>query len=185
MFEIAHHKPTKCLFLQYLQLVPGKFLVNKALSICQLHITLFFLRIFRKAKMPHYTWRYQPHIYRAFGMIAAGIILLRSRLESMPDCGHTVCWPSIGRFQQLFSLARQAYARLLQTGVLMMRTEQHADLNLTFLCPSDWPGFRADFLRVLFSLKHRKISRKPPDRTLFFLRESQVARNSGDSSFWP
>ena len=29
MFEMAHHKPTKCLFLQYLQLVPAKFLGKK------------------------------------------------------------------------------------------------------------------------------------------------------------
>ena len=63
MFEMAHHKPTKCLLLRYLQLVPAKFLVNKAFSICRLHFTLFFLGVFRKPKMPHYTWRYQPHVY--------------------------------------------------------------------------------------------------------------------------
>ena len=50
MFEMAHHKPTKCLFLQYLQLVPAKFLVNKALPICQLHFTLFFSGNFPEAK---------------------------------------------------------------------------------------------------------------------------------------
>ena len=42
MFEMAHHKPTKCLFLQYLQLVPAKFLVDNASPNCELHFTLFF-----------------------------------------------------------------------------------------------------------------------------------------------
>ena len=35
----------------------------------------------------------------------------------------------------------------------------------------------------LLRLKHRKISRKPPERAPFFLRESRVARNPGDSPF--
>ena len=43
MFEIAHHKPTKSLFLQYLQLVPAKFLGNKAFRICEHHFALRFL----------------------------------------------------------------------------------------------------------------------------------------------
>ena len=43
MFEMAHHKPTKSLILQYLQLVPAKFLGNKAFRICELHFALCFL----------------------------------------------------------------------------------------------------------------------------------------------
>ena len=43
MFEMAHHKPTKSLFLQYLQLVPAKLLGNKAFRICELHFALGFL----------------------------------------------------------------------------------------------------------------------------------------------
>ena len=53
MFEMAHHKPTKMLVLQYLQLVPAKFLVNKAFPICRLHFTFFFLGIFLEAKKCH------------------------------------------------------------------------------------------------------------------------------------
>ena len=49
MFEIAHHKATKWLFLQYLQLVPAKVLVNKAFPICQLHFTLLFSGNFPEA----------------------------------------------------------------------------------------------------------------------------------------
>ena len=63
MFEMAHHKPTKSLFLQYLQLVPAKFLGNKAFRICELHFALRFLWFFRKPKLPHRPWRYHPHIY--------------------------------------------------------------------------------------------------------------------------
>ena len=54
---------TKCLFLQCLQLVPAEFLVNKAFHICELHFALRFLWFFWKPKLPHCTWRYQPHIY--------------------------------------------------------------------------------------------------------------------------
>ena len=54
-YYLRHHQPTKFLFLQYLQLVPAKFLVNRAFPICQLHFTLFFLRISRKPKMPNNT----------------------------------------------------------------------------------------------------------------------------------
>ena len=53
MFEMAHHKPTKSLFLQYLQLVPAKLLGNKAFRICELHFALTFSVIFRKPKLPH------------------------------------------------------------------------------------------------------------------------------------
>ena len=47
MFEMAHHKPTKSLFLQYFQLVPAKFLGNKALRFSELHFALRFLWFFR------------------------------------------------------------------------------------------------------------------------------------------
>ena len=43
MFEMAHHKPTKSFFLQYLQLVPAKFVGNKAFRICEHHFALRFL----------------------------------------------------------------------------------------------------------------------------------------------
>ena len=43
MFEMMHHKPTKCLFLQCLKLVPANILGNKAFRICKLHFTLRFL----------------------------------------------------------------------------------------------------------------------------------------------
>ena len=42
LFEMAHHKLTKSLFLQYLQLVSAKFLGNKAFCICELHFALRF-----------------------------------------------------------------------------------------------------------------------------------------------
>ena len=48
-------------FLQCFQLVPAKFLVSKASHICELHFALRFLAFIRKPKLPHYTWRYQPH----------------------------------------------------------------------------------------------------------------------------
>ena len=40
---MTHHKPTKCLFLQHLQLDPPKILGNRAFQIYELHFTLCFL----------------------------------------------------------------------------------------------------------------------------------------------
>ena len=51
MFEMAHHKATKSLFLQYLQLVRAKFRGNKAFRICELHFALRFLSFFPEAKI--------------------------------------------------------------------------------------------------------------------------------------
>ena len=60
MFEMAHHKPRKCLFLQCLQLVPAKFLVNKKYHICELHFALRFLEFLRK---PKFATLYLKHTY--------------------------------------------------------------------------------------------------------------------------
>ena len=67
----------KMLVLQYLQLVPAKFLVNRAFPICQLHFTLFFLGIFRKPKITHSTWRYQPHVCGTFRVYVAILAFFR------------------------------------------------------------------------------------------------------------
>ena len=62
MFEMAHHKPTKCLFLQYLQLVPAKFLVNKAfLSVNS--ISHYFFWEFSGSKKCHIVPEGTNHIY--------------------------------------------------------------------------------------------------------------------------
>ena len=91
MFEMAHHKPTKFLFLQYLKLVPAKFLGNKAFHICELHFALRFLSFFRKPKLPHRPWRYHPHIYI---YIYIYMLLQRKKANSLvPAICFPIAWP--------------------------------------------------------------------------------------------
>ena len=72
MSEMTHHTPTKCLFLQCLQLVPANILWHNRAHICKLHFALRFLWFFRKPNLPHCTWRYHPYIY--IYMHAAGCL---------------------------------------------------------------------------------------------------------------
>ena len=64
-YSVLHHKPTKCLFWLYLQMVPAKFLVNKTFHICELHFALRFLGFNPEAKLATFFLKV-PTTYKIF-----------------------------------------------------------------------------------------------------------------------
>ena len=84
MFEMVRHKPTKSLFLQHLQLVPAKFLGNKAFRICEHRFALRFSVIF-SVRSCHIDPKQINHIYIYIYMAKASFsayVLLKKRLRT-------------------------------------------------------------------------------------------------------